>query len=452
MSSHCQNDEETQMSTKTVRMPQKERRARILDTKSLYQRTKETQETTKPGVRIIMTDIKVVIGSNFGDEGKGLITDYLAYNAVKNNKNCIVVLTNGGAQRGHNVETPDGTHHTFHHFGSGSLVGADTYCSDYFILSPMTFRLEYEQLAKNILSIPTVYVNKNCLWSSPYDGIVNHIVEEYRDKNRHGSCGMGIWETVTRYNKYKGKLINIYEFNNLGRDTKVNILKQLRDTYFVSRLNSYGVKSVPESWKSIFYSDVLIDNFLFDVDFFVKHTTPAVTSIIKKYNTVIFENGQGLLLDQNAKLYGDNTTPSNTGSIDAHNIIKSVFANSDVNIELCYVSRTYLTRHGAGRFESEYKRTSPLAGVVDRYNPENATQGILRYGEAIPETLVFRILQDAAIFTDYPRCKTSAYITHTNEFKLKLDNFIDCLDTVYTSDTPYRDSVSKVNSKPTFQY
>ena len=46
-----------------------------------------------------MKDIKIVIGANFGDEGKGKLTDYY----TKNADNCIVVCSNGGAQTRHTV-------------------------------------------------------------------------------------------------------------------------------------------------------------------------------------------------------------------------------------------------------------------------------------------------------------------------------------------------------------
>lgn len=83
-----------------------------------------------------MKDIKIVIGANFGDEGKGKLTDYY----TKNADNCIVVCSNGGAQRGHTVLKSDGTRHVFHHFGSGTLNGADTYLPEDFILNPLVFR------------------------------------------------------------------------------------------------------------------------------------------------------------------------------------------------------------------------------------------------------------------------------------------------------------------------
>ena len=91
-----------------------------------------------------MKDIKIVIGANFGDEGKGKLTDYY----TKNADNCIVVCSNGGAQRGHTVLKSDGTRHVFHHFGSGTLNGADTYLPEDFILNPLVFREEWEELKK----------------------------------------------------------------------------------------------------------------------------------------------------------------------------------------------------------------------------------------------------------------------------------------------------------------
>lgn len=50
---------------------------------------------------------RVVIGANFGDEGKGLVTDYLCASEGAG----MVVRFNGGAQAGHTVVTPDGRRH-----------------------------------------------------------------------------------------------------------------------------------------------------------------------------------------------------------------------------------------------------------------------------------------------------------------------------------------------------
>jgi len=55
---------------------------------------------------------KAIIGSNFGDEGKGLLTDYFA----SKQSDSLVVRFNGGAQASHTVVTPNGRRHAFSAF------------------------------------------------------------------------------------------------------------------------------------------------------------------------------------------------------------------------------------------------------------------------------------------------------------------------------------------------
>ena len=87
--------------------------------------------------------IKIVVGANFGDEGKGLMTDYFCRQSALRGEKCLVVLHNGGAQRGHTVVTPEEHRHVFHHFGSGTFAGADTYLSGDFIVSSSQLQVIY---------------------------------------------------------------------------------------------------------------------------------------------------------------------------------------------------------------------------------------------------------------------------------------------------------------------
>src|SRR4051812_30640034 len=87
--------------------------------------------------------VSAVIGANYGDEGKGLVTDYLA----EEGEGAVVVRFNGGAQAGHTVVTPEGKRHVFHHFGSGTFRKARTHLSRFFISNPALFRPEFEALA-----------------------------------------------------------------------------------------------------------------------------------------------------------------------------------------------------------------------------------------------------------------------------------------------------------------
>ena len=89
--------------------------------------------------------VSAIIGANFGDEGKGLVTDWLA----SKSDNAIIVLHNGGPQRAHTVTTPEGREHIFRHIGAGTFAGAATYIAKPFICNPMIFKEEYEKLRKD---------------------------------------------------------------------------------------------------------------------------------------------------------------------------------------------------------------------------------------------------------------------------------------------------------------
>ena len=386
-----------------------------------------------------MTDIKVVVGANFGDEGKGLMTDYFCHNATSKNKTCIVVMSNGGSQRGHTVNLFDGKKHVFNHFGSGTLVGADTYCPSEFILNPMQFVKELADLQQLFVN-PTVYVEGHCRWSTPYDMIINQLVESAREDKKHGSCGMGIWETVYRWS-VQPDLYTIYEFNKLPHFTKVEHLKRIRDNWLPKRLKEYGVSGIPSEWKEIIDSDFLIENYIEDVRVFCANTTRVTRPILNTYDTVVFESGQGLLLDENMTFYGDNTTPSNTGIYNACKRINTQFDSAAV--EFCYVTRTYMTRHGVGRFVTECDKASINPTMFDETNITNPFQDNLRYGELDINSLKTRVennlLNAANLKFNYT---TNIAVTHTNEYEIDYSKLrTKIIDGVYTSNSRTRDSV-----------
>ena len=306
--------------------------------------------------------------------------------------------------------TPDNIRHVFHHFGSGTLAGADTYLSEDYILNPMTFRKEYEELEAMGFS-PKVYANPFCMWSTPYDMIMNQILEDSRGNKRHGSCGMGIWETIKRYDTFC-KAYSLRKFNDLSTHAKVNLLEFLRNEYFEKQWMKISF-AIWGDWVDILYSHNLMLNFIRDIDFMCNHITWAKDDVLQSYQNVIFENGQGLLLDQNRTEYGDNTTPSNTGIENPHNIIEKFLPTA--NVEVCYVTRTYLTRHGAGRFDEECDKSEINSSMEDKTNVPNPYQGSIRYGILNKEELVNRIKKDL-ISIGYSGYKASLAITHVNEF------------------------------------
>lgn len=94
---------------------------------------------------------------------------------------------------------------------------------------------------------------------------------------------------------------------------------------------------------------------------------------------MIFENSQGLLLDSYYTNDLVHSTPSSTGL----NGVQKCFAAENIDytkfvddVDVYYVSRTYLTRHGAGEFREEDQNLK----YVDQTNVTNEWQGSIRFG------------------------------------------------------------------------
>ena len=377
-------------------------------------------------------NVKVIIGSNYGDEGKGKATDYFAHQAYMSGKSCLVVLSNGGSQRGHTVVLPSGIRHVFRHFGSGSLIGAGTYIPKQFIVNPMNYALEFRELNMIGARIIPSYINPNCKLTTPFDMIANQLIEEVRGDAKHGSCGVGIWETILRDG------ITVFEMLQKTVSERVEYLNFVRDGYFSNRISSKGVK-LDKCWSDIIYSKHLIDNYLYDFDLMMRMSSLADDTVMNDFDTVIFENGQGLLLDQNIIGYGKNTTPSNTGLQNAAEMIRKNFT-TDVDVEVCYVSRTYMTRHGAGRFDSEFNKKQEWIGV-DKTNGWNQFQGNFRFGELDVADLEQRVDEDFHTYGNVD-WKKSYFFTHNDEHELPVSILKN--NYVYTSYGPSRSDVVDV--------
>lgn len=391
----------------------------------------------------MVKNIKVVIGANFGDEGKGLMTDYFCHQAALRGENCIVVCHNGGAQRGHTVDTPEGLHHVFHHFGSGTFAGTDSYLAEGFILNPMVFRQEWEELNR-LRFEPKVYINDRCMVSTPFDMIMNQVLEEKRAEKRHGSCGLGIHETIERHRQGCVSFSSVF-LSDYDSFNKVN-LEIIRDKYFPRRMADLGV-SLDEEWAEIFYSDSLIENYLCDLEFMNTHSIRAEETVLNQYSSIVFEGGQGILLDQNNEEYFPHLTPSNTGLRNPAEMIERLF--SDADVEVCYVTRPYLTRHGAGRLDNECCKEEINPDMEDLTNVPNPHQGTLRYGKMDVSELIGRIHKDFSVRNDW---EISLSVTHGNEvnefFDSASNNSIDRIkkdfNVIYHSFGKTRESILKV--------
>ena len=311
-----------------------------------------------------------VIGANFGDEGKGLMTDYFC----RLSDNVINIRSNGGAQAGHTVCTADGKRHVFSHIGSGSFAGADTYLSEYFILNPMLFSKEASVLGKDMGNI---FIDSRCIVTLPCDMLLNQFVETMRGKSRHGSCGVGIFETIVR-NRDSRYALRYGDMLKADRRLLAAQINSINTEYCPARAAELGITGRAESdLMDYLESDMLTENYLDDLYAMAAQCSEADEQVIEQYDTAVFEGAQGLMLDQYKEDYFPHLTPSSTGMKNIRAILDRLEKR---DTEVCYVTRSFFTRHGAGRFDTESKDIAKQFGLYDKTNAPNAFQGNFRYG------------------------------------------------------------------------
>lgn len=293
---------------------------------------------------------RVVIGANFGDEGKGLVTDYLCAQGAG-----VVVRFNGGAQAGHTVVTPKGERHVFGHLGSGSFLDVPTFLSQFFIINPIVFASEIAEFMKTSGVVPRVYAHPDCIVTTFADMIINQRKEEARGKDRHGSVGLGVNETVNRSLVPRLK-ITMSDLWNRSASIPSKIA-EICENYAEFRTG----KKIDEP--------AMIEAFINGCWKFADSVGPAG---IGQCKDPVFEGAQGLLLDQDNKEYFPHVTRSSTGIKNARTLCQQAGIS---DIDAYYVSRTYLTRHGAGPLPGE----DPTMRFADDTNLEHPWQGTLRF-------------------------------------------------------------------------
>lgn len=315
-----------------------------------------------------------VIGVGYGDEGKGLTTDYLVRKHTKEGMVPIVARGNGGAQAGHTVVTKDGKRHVFGHIGAGAFAGARTYLGRNFIMNPLALEKERKQLGMEAM----LSANPKCRVTAIFDMALNALCELARGSNRHGSCGLGINETVTRHEA--GYHLEFEDVLYLSTYSLAHKLKKIYNKYWVPRLEKIradmaaaGISDFPAEAKD--YLDMFENPDFPQIASHMKWLINIHPSVPLTEAPIIIEGAQGLMLDE---LLGE--FPHVTRSITGLPSAMLVAQELDVDqVTPVYVTRTYTTRHGAGHLQHEGKGITEIAIEADKTNVYGQWQQNFRY-------------------------------------------------------------------------
>lgn len=313
----------------------------------------------------------ITVGLGFGDEGKGAWVDFLC----REYKADLVVRYSGGSQCGHNVQLPDGTRHSFSQYGAGTFAGANTYLGPNVIINPYALQKEKEALQKFVPDVGRrLLIHPKCLVSTIFHQWMNRLRELSRspdpnDPRRHGSCGHGIGETRGYWLRYGEDAVFA---EDLGKPrvlmAKLELLKQrllAEAAEFAHKIEPDPVEQHNIKMLNPVHETLVLDG--------LAKTCMTLSLHVQDFETVVFEGAQGVLLDE---YYGFH--PYTTWStVTPQHALEMAY---DMVDECCLLglTRTYMTRHGAGPLPTYNKDLT--AKMTDPGNPFNPWQGDMRYG------------------------------------------------------------------------
>lgn len=327
---------------------------------------------------------KAVIGLGFGDEGKGLFTDYLC----SQSENPLVIRFSGGQQAGHTV-VRNGIRHVFSNFCAGTLQGAPSYFSRFCTIDPIGIVNELAVLLDKGVE-PLLFIDANCPVTTPYD------VDYNQNNNKHGSCGVGVGDTINREEHYYSLTFGDL-FYPWVLKTKLRLIQQ-----FYYCVEEAGLSDFLECCDIITHSSHIQKT----------HSFPQ-----NNYSDLIFEGSQGLLLDKNYGFF-PHVTRANTGP---QNVL-SLLGHQDLEVYL--ISRAYQTRHGDGPLSNQ-SLPHNIGKNPCETNITNQYQGPLRYALLDVSLLEYAINKD-----DYLRITENKALVLTcldqikNEYRFTYQNVI----------------------------
>ena len=319
----------------------------------------------------------IVVGLGYGDEGKGVLTDYLASTL----DNAVVIRHNGGHQCGHTVRMPDGRAHVFSNFGAGTFRQVPVFFSNFCTIDPIGILNESDALSSMGVS-PTLFVDPMAMVVTPFDKFFN--INDNRNLS-HGTVGVGFGACVER-NLGPCKLFAQDLFYPPVLTRKLEAIKN----YYRARLKANGIESslagleleimsIEPFWEAVGAVSGLI-SLMTERDLFAH-----------RFDHFIFEGGQGILLDMEFGIY-PNMTRSFTTSRNAFEILHR--NNRAAETEIYYATRAYQTRHGNGWMSSE-EHPVCLVNDQEETNTADGYQGAFRKGLLDLDMLDYALQCDA---------------------------------------------------------
>ncbi len=276
----------------------------------------------------------IVIGAQWGDEGKGKITDLLSASAD------VVVRYQGGVNAGHTVVV-GGQTFRLHLIPSGILY-PDTQCiiGSGTVIDPQVLLEEMEQLEQLGISTRNLWISQTAHVTMPYHRVIDQAEEEYRGRHRLGTTGRGIGPTYADKSDRTG--IRVQDLLD-----PEGLREQL--TWTIAQKNVVLEKLYN---RPPLDAEEIIEQYLGYAERLRPHivdSTLVLWEAVQKRRNILFEGAQGTLLDLDHGTYPyvTSSNPVAGGACVGAGIGPTMIDR------VIGVAKAYTTRVGEGPFPTE---------------------------------------------------------------------------------------------------
>lgn len=275
-----------------------------------------------------------MIGAQWGDEGKGKITDLLSRSAD------VVVRPQGGVNAGHTIVVKGQTF-KLHLIPSGILY-PDTECiiGSGTVIDPKILLQEFDQLERLNVSASNLFISQTAHITMPYHRLIDQASEEQRGKHKIGTTGRGIGPTYADKSERTGiRVVDLMDADTLRKRLTwaINYNNVILEKLY--NLAPLDPEEVIREYQV--YADRLRPH--------VIDSSLKIYDAIQQRKNILFEGAQGTLLDLD---HGTYPYVTSSNPIAGGACVGSGIGPTMID-RVIGVAKAYTTRVGEGPFPTE---------------------------------------------------------------------------------------------------
>ena len=277
----------------------------------------------------------VLLGAQWGDEGKGKVTDLLGGQVD------YVVRYSGGNNAGHTVITPDGQKYALHLMPSGALSpNAVIVIGNGVVIDPKVLLAEIDGLAERGVDVSRLRISGDAHLIMPHHRALDRVVERYLGSARIGTTGRGIGPAYGDKVARMGiRVQDLLDPGILRKKVELTLREKNQTLFKVYNRKAIDADAVVEEYLA--YAERLRP--------YIAETREILWGALDRGEIVLMEGAQATMLDMDHGTYPfvTSSNPTAGGACVGAGIPPTAVT------QVIGVSKAYTTRVGSGPFPTE---------------------------------------------------------------------------------------------------